>query len=349
LELTGFNPLPVIQAAPGTIPSQPRVNPNEQPTDLAEPGTTVAGALLPPSQIPPPVGPWAAAVLESPMFPDTQLSQVQEAVALNPTTVILWLGNNDALVPALVGAISSLTPVSEADATDPSPFANFTDAFNLVIEALSQTPTLIVANIPDVTEIAFFTPITRIAQVTGQSLDSINHALGTETGDYLRLNALSLALDILSGKTKGTLPKDPQGCPSPYPGFPALATPCILTEADAGIVQAHVTGYNAAIAAAVGGHPNATLVDVNSLIHQISMNGYNVPGRSLNTGYLGGLFSLDGIHPTNTAYAILANQFIATMNTNLHTSIPQVDVNQIAKKDPLVFNNGQEKKIPFQQ
>jgi hypothetical protein len=74
-----------------------------------------------------------------------------------------------------------------------------------------------------------------------------------------------------------------------------------------------------------------------------------VPGRSLNNGHLGGLFTLDGIHPTNTAYAILANQFIATMNTNLHTSIPQVDVNQIAKQDPLVFNNGQEKKIPFQQ
>jgi hypothetical protein len=347
LELKGFNPLPVIQAAPGTIPSQPRVNPNIQPTDLAEPGTTVAGALAPPALLPPPVGPWAQAVLESPAFPNTPIGQVQEAIALNPTTVVLWLGNNDALVPALVGAISGLTPVSAADTTNPSPLANFTGAFDTVIGALAQThATLIVANIPDVTEVAFFTPITRISQATGLPAGWIAAALGTGTGDYLRFNALPVAFDILIGKTKGPLPAV---CPLPYPGFPAPNAPCVLTAADAATVRAHVNGYNAAIAAAVASVPNAVLVDTHSLINQISLNGYNVPGRNLNTGYLGGLFTLDGIHPTNTAYAIIANQFITTMNANLHTNIPPVNVNQIAKQDPLVFNIGQQKQFYFQQ
>jgi hypothetical protein len=326
LEITGFNPLPVIGAVPGTIPSQPRVNPNQQPTDLAEPGATVAAALFAPSVLPPPVGPWAQAVLESPAFP-TPPSQVAEAVALNPTTVILWLGNNDALVPALVGSIPSLTPVP-----------NFTGAFQAVITSLAATgATLIVANIPDVTEVAFFTPITRISQVTGLPAWWISNALGTGTGDYLRLNALTPALDILIGKTKGPLPVM---CPLPYPGFPAPNAPCVLTAADAATIRAQVNSYNSAIATAVASVPKATLVDVHSLIDQISQNGYNVPGRNLNTGYLGGLFSLDGIHPTNTAYAILANQFIATMNTNLHTSIPPVNITPIAKRDPLVFNYG---------
>jgi GDSL-like Lipase/Acylhydrolase len=330
LEITGFNPLPVIGAVPGVIPTQPRVNPGQQPFDLAEPGATVAAALFPPSALPPPLNTWAQAVLESSMFP-TPPSQVAEAVALHPTTVILWLGNNDALVPALVGLTSSpLTPLP-----------NFTGAFETVISSLAATgATLIVANIPDVTEVAFFTPITRISQVTGLPAWWIANALGTGTGDYLRLNALTPALDILIGKTKGPLPAI---CPLPYPGFPAPNAPCVLTAADAATVRAQVNSYNAAIATAVASVPKATLVDVHSLINQISQNGYNVPGRNLNTEYLGGLFTLDGIHPTNTAYAILANQFIATMNTNLHTSIPPVNINQIAKHDPLVLNYGQDK------
>jgi hypothetical protein len=330
LEITGFNPLPVIGAVPGTIPSQPRINPHDQPTDLAEPGATVAAALFAPGVLPPPVGPWAQAVLESPAYPTTPLSQVQEAVALHPTTVILWLGNNDALVPALVGSIPALTSVP-----------NFTGAFNAVVGSLAATgATLIVANIPDVTEVAFFTPITRISQLTGLPAWWIASALGTGTGDYLRLNALTPALDILIGKTKGPLPAI---CPLPYPGFPAPNAPCVLTAADAATIRAQVNSYNAAIAAAVAAVPHATLVDVHSLIGQISAAGYNVPGRNLNTSYFGGLFSLDGIHPTNTAYAILANQFITTMNANLHTSIPQVNVNQIAKHDPLILNYGQSK------
>jgi hypothetical protein len=82
---------------------------------------------------------------------------------------------------------------------------------------------------------------------------------------------------------------------------------------------------------------SAVLVDVHTLIDQIYTNGYAVPGRDLNSGLLGGLFSLDGIHPTNTGYAILANLFIKTMNSNLNTNIPSVDVNRVAQKDPLVF------------
>jgi hypothetical protein len=292
------------------------------------PGTTLAGALAPPTMLPSPVNSWAQAVLESPDFP-TPPGQVQEAVALKPTTVILWLGNNDALVPALVGAIPALTPVPA-----------FTASFTTVIDALAATKaTLIVANIPDVTEVAFFTPIARISQVTGLPAWWIATALGTGTGDYLRLNALSPAFNILIGKTRGPLPPV---CPSPYPGFPSPAgSPCVLTAADAATVRSQIDGYNAAIAAAVAKHKHhATLVDVHGLIDQISQNGYNVPGRNLNTSYLGGLFTLDGIHPTNTAYAILANKFIATMNTNLHTSIPPVNINQIAQRDPLVLNYG---------
>jgi hypothetical protein len=61
-----------------------------------------------------------------------------------------------------------------------------------------------------------------------------------------------------------------------------------------------------------------------------------VDGLRLTTDFLGGLFSLDGLHPTNTGYGIMANQFIQTMNEGFKTHIPLVNVQQIAATDPLL-------------
>ena len=47
--------------------------------------------------------------------------------------------------------------------------------------------------------------------------------------------------------------------------------------------------------------------------------------------------SLDGVHPTNTAYAVIANEFIKTLNREFSAGIPPVSVAQIAKTDPLIL------------
>jgi lysophospholipase L1-like esterase len=81
----------------------------------------------------------------------TYLSYVQERVAtVKPTFFTEWLGNNDVLGYATAGAASSsLTPV-----------ATFTTNTNQVLDALSAGGTKgLVATIPDVTGIPFFTTV----------------------------------------------------------------------------------------------------------------------------------------------------------------------------------------------
>ncbi len=51
------------------------------------------------------------------------------------------------------------------------------------------------------------------------------------------------------------------------------------------------------------------------------------------------LISLDGTHPTNTGYALLANYIIASLNASLKTTLPAVDVNAVAAADPLFGSN----------
>ncbi|MFL6452046.1 MAG: SGNH/GDSL hydrolase family protein [Bryobacteraceae bacterium] len=91
--------------------------------------------------------------------------------------------------------------------------------------------------------------------------------------------------------------------------------------------------YNQIIAKEAGA--NVIILDVNALVADIAANGEVVGGRRLTTAFLGGLFSLDGMHPDDTGYAIIANEAIKTMNRLWGTGIPPVSVEQVAKDDPL--------------
>jgi hypothetical protein len=78
-----------------------------------------------------------------------------------------------------------------------------------------------------------------------------------------------------------------------------------------------------------------------ALFDDVATNGYDVHGDGslvLTTDYLGGVFSLDGIHPSRTGHALIANAFIEAINTRFGEAIPAVDVARIAVRDPLVGN-----------
>ena len=75
------------------------------------------------------------------LVPGPARSQVEQAAALNPTTIFVWIGSNDILLSVLAGDPSMLTPL-----------ANFANSYVTMMTALAKTNArLIVANIPDVT------------------------------------------------------------------------------------------------------------------------------------------------------------------------------------------------------
>ncbi len=328
LELFNPGPPPLILPSPGLLPSIPRDNPTEQPTNLAVPGMTVSDALnkRPSPVIQSAIDALANIVLGFPspfIVPGPPQSQVEQAVALKPTTAIVWVGSNDALLPALVGSLAALTPVDQFDAS-----------YRAILDAMSKTNAAVVtANIPDVTAIPYFTPVSAVAAQAGAPLALVALKLGTAPTDSLRPGALPLVQAILTGQAAGPLPLL---CPANISGLPVSQVPCRLTAADTVAFKLAIAAYNVVIAVETAKH-KAVLVDIHSLVDQLHSTGYQAGGTHLTTDFLGGLFSLDGVHPTNTGYAIIANQFIKTMNQNLATGIPPVNVLQVVKNDPLVF------------
>jgi lysophospholipase L1-like esterase len=313
LQLVSVGPPPVIVSSTGTTSG--RDNFAAQATDLAVPGALLNDILNTVPLVNPAAGQQQInqLVLGFPGLGYGQAySQANFAVKANPTTIFLWAGNNDALVADITGTPTSMTTVT-----------NFTTQYTALIQYLTtKAPAhLVIANIPDVTAVPYLQPapviLAEYSAVTGLPVAYLSAALGITTGDFVNPEGLSEIPLILGGKQKGP-----------------ISDAGVLSAAEVVTVKAQVAAFNQVIAQQAQG-AGATLVDINALFAQITASGLTINGYTGTSSFLGGFFSLDGIHPTDTGYAVVANRFIDTMNTAFGTKIADVNLTAVTAADPL--------------
>lgn len=288
-------------------------------------------------------------------------SQFQQAKLLNPTFITLWIGNNDVLIYAGSGGVTPPAP------TPPQLFAALYSQLADSVSSLSAQ--VVVANIPNVSVIPYFTTvgpqmafsipwgflaasgapglfyqkhgeivnptsyIDSVGLLTGQISiilpgSSYARLLGLPTGKYYVDNNLPLSAGIDTTKPFGFHPQNP------WPDGLTLDADEINT-ANSSIAQYNSTIQTIATAKGWG------LVDINTVFNHIRANdftgGTNFNGVMFKTTYVsGGLFSLDGVHPTSQAQGIIANEFIKVVNSRFNAQIPLVDVSTIPGSLPFV-------------
>jgi hypothetical protein len=299
----------------------PRVN-TQQTLDVAVPGFVV-GALVgfhPPCtlDLTNPIAVMAAEILNPKCTTDPGPTELAEAASLQPTTAILWIGSNDALFSILFGGPP--TPLEDS-ATTPG----FRTLYRAAASTMaSNSGHLVVANIPDVTLTAYLTSVPKLAAILKLDPSTVEFVFHLGADDMVTPYAF-VAIQAM-GANLTALPESD----------PVSQVPVVIRAARLAEIRAAVIAYNSAIAAEAADN-GATLVDIYSLINDLAANGVVVGGQKLTTDFMGGLFSLDGVHPTNTGYAIIANEFIKTMNRSLRAAIPPVSIEQVSKTDPLIF------------
>jgi GDSL-like Lipase/Acylhydrolase len=245
-----------------------------------------------------------------------QGTALQEAAALHPTFVTLWIGNNDAL-----GAVTQGRAIEGQTLT---PVAKFRSRYEATIESLGATgATVVAANLPDATSIPFVTtippvvtdPVTREpVLVDGLPVPLIGPTGSLASNAYVLLSASSLIAQGIG------VPKSLGGQGVPLPDQ------VILDADEVGAIRDHVNGYNLAISD-ICGQAGIPVLDVNAIFRDIAATGRNIAGVRLSSSYLtGGIFSYDGIHPTDLGYAILANEWIQRINESSGTALPLVDL-----------------------
>ena len=253
------------------------------------------------------------------------MTQVAAAVALKPQIATVWLGSNDLLKFALSGGTT----------VPATPAALYADLVTIIGDLKGAGAKVAVANLFNVLGASYFTSQAGLAQIivaqlTAQSIPLAAaqgvaatyvaqvQAQGVGPNGYLQLSGLLKTLAAVAAQQPVV-----------------LASTDIIPDALAAQIATLNQQYNAQIAAAVAA-TGATLVDVNTVFSQIQAGGgypVNLP-KCCSLLYGGGLSSFDGIHPSNTGYAIIANTFIGTLDAAFGLTIPQVNVATIYASDP---------------
>lgn len=236
-------------------------------------------------------------------------TQLQQALALSPTVVSLWIGNNDALGAATSGIV--------IDGVTLTPLATFETDYRTIAGAItSRGAQLVVATVPNVTSIPFVNTIPPFIEVpgTGQRVPLIGPRGPLGAGDNVLLTASGLlargiGIPVALGGTGQPLPDQ-----------------VVLDSAETSRVQNRVNGFNSVIRT-VAGEVGAAVVDTSGFFDGLVRDGLVLGGIEYSTEFLtGGLFSYDGVHPTALGYALAANEFIDAINGSFGARIPPVDL-----------------------
>ena len=304
-------PLPVIASSPlgviGDTTFRSRLMPYVAASNLSVSGADVHSLLFD----------RADALSENEIDSETDLvlfprvgSQMEIVEATGARFVVCWIGNNDVLSAAL--------SFDQLDATQMTPIEDFRADFEEIVLRLGTLGTKgVFANIPDVTSIGFLVDDQDLMKFLGSDFD-------LPEGHFTTIVVMLL---IRLGLDDGSLLKDPD---------------FVLDSDEVALIQERIDVFNRIIengAASI----NMPVVDINALFDEIGEEPPTFFGIPVTPRFLGGIFSLDGVHPSNIGHALAANAFIDTINSHFHVNIPLVrerDLQRIFLMDPFQDKDG---------
>ncbi|MBK9461543.1 MAG: hypothetical protein IPN94_19510 [Sphingobacteriales bacterium] len=184
----------------------------------------------------------------------------------------------------------------------------------------------VVATIPDITALPYFTTVSD--SVTNPSSCTQKLAVWitarSGTGVLVRPATANDYILLPAGSTIGRM--DDFGgniIPHGLSEYNPLRNAEVLDQQEAAFIRGKVTLFNNIIKEEALAR---TIPEPTFFLNNIK-DGAVYDGVAVSSAFIsGGAFSLDGIHPTDRGYAIVANEFIRTINEAYGASVPLVDV-----------------------
>lgn len=303
-----------------------------------------------------PANPFFDIILRNPNFGN--MTMLEQAKLLNPTLILLWIGNNDVLGAALDGG----------DPNQITAQADFTSRLTSILTDLrtNTKAQIVMANIPYVTDIPYVNTLDiifhdspamgitdQIPVVFDTNLQPVlfdpNNGglymplLTEETGViHVLLPELSAYADQGLGVPDSAAMVDVFGFPPSLAAFmeanmiasglkpsgipiPGSLT---LTASETATIRDAVDGFNTTLNS-LAAQFKVPVVDANSMLGVLNSQGLDgYSGKFVLLDPANTAFSLDGVHPNHGGYAIVANAFIQTMNAAFGLSIPTLNTAQ---------------------
>jgi len=246
------------------------------------------------------------------LFPrqQTQMEFVESAM---PVLIFCWIGNNDVLSAATAFGNMNASQLTPADEFERDYIAMVDRLGALVINNDSK---VVFANIPDVTSIGFL-----VDRAAAEALTGFPVAL--PEGHYTSI----LGVLIMKLLGNASLVADPN---------------FVLDAVEVAAIEDRTQVFNGIIQREANriGMP---VVDVSAKFSEFIANPPVISGKPLTRNILGGLFSLDGVHPSNIGHALITNEFIKTINQAFNVAVPEISaevLNYYFLLDPSIDKDG---------
>jgi hypothetical protein len=307
--------IPFISSGPlgvvGDTSNRSRIDPSSYASNLAISGADLNSLLRARN----------GAATESEISSETDLvlfpwpgSQIEIAEyisqAIGHPLVVCWIGNNDVL--------SAVTSYDNLNATQMTSVEDFFNNFVEIARRLNaMNSPVVVANIPDVTKIALLMDRQDLIRFLGSDY-------GLPAGYYTTIVSMML---VKLGLEDGSNFSNPD---------------YVLDSSEVALIQQRTAIFNDIIKYVALTY-NIPVVDINSLFNELAANPPVVFGIPVTNSYLGGFFSLDGVHPSNFGHAVLANAFIQKLDEYYGAGIPLLSYDQLIQlfiSDPFIDKDG---------
>lgn len=260
------------------------------------------------------------------LLPDAQVGKTNYFTFVqgrNHTFFSFWLGNNDALGWATNGGVVT-GPTNSLTAK-----TTFTQLYTNFITTLTANGQKgVVATIPDVTAIPYFTTVTvkaLLAAAKAANPQAQAIYIQTTAGVRAATDADLIRLPFQSAGLFGI----PNGAGIPYGLHPLnpITNEWVLDATEIATVKDYVNSYNATIKS-VAASKNLAVADAYTFLNQVKA-GFVQNGVSINASFItGNAFSLDGVHLTPKGNALMANLFIDAINAKYGSNLGHVDATQ---------------------
>jgi hypothetical protein len=265
----------------------------------------------------------------------------------HPTFFTFWMGVDDVMGYAVAGGqgdgSANALPVNPAagiyNTNDISNYDSFVAYYDTALKTVISTSSMgALINIPNILELPFFTTIPYNGlKITRKSFIDSLHAMypsvswekAFQVGDnpFIIRDHNNNIRQIVPGEyILLSTPMDSIRCAG-WGSTKPIPAQYVITTDEKQFIESATARYNAHIKQAAQLN-NLPMVDMHAFMSSM-FSGYAYNGIKYTATYItGGAYSLDGVHPTQRGYALLANHIITTVNSYYKSTVPLTDVNR---------------------
>jgi hypothetical protein len=236
-------------------------------------------------------------------------TQLEAAVACQPTFAIVCLGYQEALELAL----------GEDDQALADPHAFAADLRQLVSSLRACGSEVLLLNVPDPLDTAALSSLASAAETLRVEERFLRDVWGLRDGDRISVAGLFALAEQMLGSPRREL----------------QARQVLRSEA-AALVSRRVEAVDLAIER-VAAELGARVFDLNALFRHVRHQGVPAPDRRLTADYLGGFYTLNGYYPGRIGHRTIADAVLARLDELYDSAFPRLG-NEPTGTDPVVLH-----------